>query len=97
MTRAIANRRSKLSLDLEKCSKKTETYRRFGFYFERGVQYESKKFTNILNFYKKHRESSKGNYWTNAVAESFLKYLKPELIYGNKSISKEQLRPEIVE
>jgi hypothetical protein len=68
-------------LDLEKCSKKTETYRRFGFYFERGVQYESKKFTNILN----------------AVAESFLKYLKPELIYGNKLISKEQLRPEIVE
>jgi transposase InsO family protein len=54
------------------------------FIFYKRVQNGSEKVANILNFYKKHRKSSKGNYWTNAIAESFLKYWKPELIYGNK-------------
>src|SRR5690606_41502359 len=40
---------------------------------------------------------SKGNCWDNAVAESFFKSLKTELIYGNKLISKEQMKLEIFE
>jgi putative transposase len=32
--------------------------------------------------------SCRGNYWDNAVAESFFKSLKTELIYVNKSIYK---------
>ena len=41
--------------------------------------------------------SRKGNCWDNAVAESFFKSLKTELIYGNKLISKEQMKLEIFE
>ena len=39
----------------------------------------------------------KGNCWDNAVAESFFKSLKTELIYGNKLITKEQMKLEIFE
>ena len=41
--------------------------------------------------------SRRGNCWDNAVAESFFKSLKTELIYGNKLISKEQMKLEIFE
>ena len=41
--------------------------------------------------------SHKGNCWDNAVAESFFKSLKTELIYGNKLISTEQMKLEIFE
>lgn len=41
--------------------------------------------------------SRKGNYWDNAVAESFFKTLKSEQIYGNKLISKEQMELYIFE
>ena len=39
--------------------------------------------------------SRKENCWDNAVAESFFKSMKTELIYGNKLISKEQMKMEI--
>ena len=39
--------------------------------------------------------SRKGNCWDNAAAESFFKFLKTELIYGNKRIPKEQMKLEI--
>ena len=39
--------------------------------------------------------SRKGNCWDNAVAESFFKSLKTELIYGNKLIFKERMKLEI--
>jgi transposase InsO family protein len=41
--------------------------------------------------------SRKGNCWDNAVAESFFKSLKTELIYSNKPIAKEQMELEIFE
>jgi putative transposase len=41
--------------------------------------------------------SRRGNYWGNAVAESFFKSSKTELIYGNKLIYKEQVKQEIFE
>ena len=67
------------------------------FHSDRGVQYASKKFVNVLDSYKKitRSMSRKGNCWDNAVAESFFKSLKTELIYGNKLISKEQMKMEI--
>ncbi|MFV8369576.1 IS3 family transposase [Flavobacterium sp. LB2R40] len=69
------------------------------FHSDRGVQYASKKFVNVLDSYKKitRSMSRKGNCWDNAVAESFFKSLKTELIYGNKLISKEQMKLEIFE
>jgi putative transposase len=69
------------------------------FHSDRGVQYARKKFVNVLYSYKKviRSMSRKGNCWDNAVAESFFKSLKTELIYGNKRISKEQMKLEIFE
>jgi len=54
------------------------------FHSDRGVQYASYKFTNILKSYNglvKQSMSRKGNCWDNAVAESFFKSLKVEWVY----------------
>ena len=69
------------------------------FHSDRGVQYASKKFANVVDSYKiiNRSMSRKGNCWDNAVAESFFKTLKTELIYGNKLISKEQMELLIFE
>jgi transposase InsO family protein len=66
---------------------------------DRGVQYASKKFTNVIESYKiiTRSMSRKGNCCDNAVAESFFKTLKTEQIYGNKLISKEQMERDIFE
>jgi transposase InsO family protein len=69
------------------------------FQSDRGVQYANNKFANILNSINKINQSMsrKDNCWDNEVAESFFKSLKTELIYGNKLISKEQMKLEIFE
>lgn len=68
------------------------------FHSDRDVQYASRKFANTLEFYGVTRSMcSKGNCWDNAVAESFFKSLKTELIYGNKLIKKEKMELEIFE
>jgi putative transposase len=69
------------------------------FHSDRGVQYASKKFTNVVDSYKiiTRSMSRKGNCWDNVVAESFFKTLKTEQIYGNKLISKEQMERDIFE
>ncbi len=68
------------------------------FHSDRGVQYASRKFANTMEFYGVKRSMSrKGNCWDNAVAESFFKSLKTELIYGNKLITKEQMELEVFE
>ena len=66
------------------------------FHSDQGVQYATKKFTNILASYGVIRSMSrKRNCWDNAVAESFFKSLKTELIYGNKLIFRKQMESEI--
>lgn len=68
------------------------------FHSDRGVQYANKKFSNTIESYNVRRSMSrKGNCWDNAVAESFFKSSKTELIYGNKLISKERMEMEIFE
>ena len=69
------------------------------FHSDRGVQYASKKFVNVLDSYKKITRSMnwQENSWDNALAESFFKSLKTELIYGNKLISKEQIKLVVFE
>jgi len=68
------------------------------FHSDRGVQYINNKFANVLESYKITRSmSGKENCWDNAVAESFFKSLKTELIYGNKLITKEQMKLQIFE
>ncbi|WP_312081825.1 MULTISPECIES: IS3 family transposase [Flavobacteriales] len=68
------------------------------FHSDRGVQYASKKFTNVLDSYGVIRSMSrKGNCWDNAVVESFFKSLKNEMIYGNKLITREKIKTKIFE
>ena len=56
------------------------------------------RFTKTIESYGVIRSMSrKGNCWDNAVAESFFKSLKTELIYGNKLITKEKMELEIFE
>jgi putative transposase len=67
------------------------------FHSDRGIQYTNKNFTNTIDSFKTvtTRMSRKGDCWNNAVAESFLKLLKMELIYGNKLTTKEQMKIEV--
>ena len=66
------------------------------FHSDRGIQYASKKFANMLDSYGVIRSMSrKGNCWDNAVAESFFKSLKTEMIYGNKLITREKMKNQI--
>ncbi|WP_316633109.1 IS3 family transposase [uncultured Flavobacterium sp.] len=56
------------------------------FHSDRGIQYANKKFADVLDSYKSitRSMSRKGDCWDNAVAESFFKSLKTELVYGSK-------------
>ena len=57
------------------------------FHSDRGSQYASHKFVNIIKSYKglvKQSMSRKGNCWDNAVAESFFKSLKVEWVYKHE-------------
>ena len=56
------------------------------FHSDRGVQYASVNFRNVLNVNSEiiQSMSRKGNCWDNAVAESFFKTLKKECVYQNK-------------
>ena len=68
------------------CSEKLE--KNGLFHSDRGVQYASKLFCNILNSNDIIQSMSrKGNCWDNAVAESFFKTLKSEMLYGMKKLS----------
>lgn len=55
----------------------------FIFHSDRGIQYAGDKMTSIFNTNKKITQSMsrKGNCWDNAVAESFFKTIKCELVY----------------
>ncbi|MFR9547182.1 MAG: IS3 family transposase [Rikenellaceae bacterium] len=66
------------------------------FHSDRGVQYTSKAFVKLLkNKNITQSMSGKGNCWDNAVAESFFKTLKSEIIYGFNLLSSEKLRDRI--
>jgi putative transposase len=69
------------------------------FHSDRGVQYACDAFRNEL---KKSKDiiqsmSRKGNCWDNAVAESFFKTLKTELIYHNKYQTRKELELSVFE
>lgn len=66
---------------------------------DRGVQYTCGEFVKLLATLKMVRSNSrKGNCWDNAVAESFFKTLKCELVYQYKKLlSKEMMETKIFE
>ena len=69
------------------------------FHSDRGVQYASTLFRNHIktNNLITQSMSRKGNCWDNAVAESFFKTLKAELIYHDKYVSIFQAKSAIFE
>lgn len=83
---------------LHKAAKNTTFTEGMIFHSDRGAQYAAKAMVNTLKSYKIVQSMSrKGNCWDNAVAESFFKSLKMELIYGNKLIHKNQMKIAIFE
>jgi transposase InsO family protein len=69
------------------------------FHSDRGIQYACHEFTSLLQSYKsvERSMSRKGNCWDNAVAESFFKTIKVELIYTNRYLSYEQAALSVFE
>ena len=69
------------------------------FHSDRGIQYASIEFRKMIKSNSLVTQSMrrKGNCWDNAVAESFFKKLKVELIYGNEFKSIEQAKSSIFE
>lgn len=68
------------------------------FHSDRGSQYASSSFQNILKMY--HIISSmsrKGNCWDNAVAESFFKTIKTELTFHCNYATREEARQSVFE
>ena len=68
------------------------------FHSDRGAQYASNDFVEILKSNKIVQSMSrKGNCWDNAVAESFFKSLKCEMIYGSKLMSAKEMELQVFE
>jgi len=69
------------------------------FHSDRGIQYACKDFATELKKYSNitRSMSRKGNCWDNAVAESFFKTLKVELIYHHKYQTRQQAELSIFE
>lgn len=68
------------------------------FHSDRGSQYASSSFKNLLGMY--HMISSmsrKGNCWDNAVAESFFRTIKSELTYHCNYATREEAKQSIFE
>ena len=68
------------------------------FHSDRGIQYASTQTVNVLKSLNVVQSMSrKGNCWDNAVAESFFKSFKSELIKGTKLRTKEEMTLYIFE
>ncbi len=69
------------------------------FHSDRGIQYACEEFTNEVSKHKniERSMSRKGNCWDNAVAESFFKSLKTELVYHQNYQTRYQAELSIFE
>ena len=69
------------------------------FHSDRGVQYACHEFRNVLKTHPLvvQSMSQKGNCWDNAVAESFFKTLKSELIYTTEPTTMAEAKVNVFE
>ncbi|HIE66129.1 MAG TPA: hypothetical protein EYQ01_10070 [Nitrospira sp.] len=68
------------------------------FHSDRGSQYCSHNFLNLLKTHKMLSSMSrKGNCWDNTVAESFFGSLKTERVYFSKYNTREEARRDVVD
>lgn len=67
------------------------------FHSDRGIQYASREFKDQLktNSMITQSMSRKGNCWDNAVAESFFKSIKSEMIYHNKFKNQQEAKTAV--
>tara|TARA_R110000764_G_scaffold13183_1_gene38065 strand:+ start:1767 stop:2597 length:831 start_codon:yes stop_codon:yes gene_type:complete len=66
------------------------------FHSDRGIQYASHEFRRCLKGLPVLQSMSrKGNCWDNAIAESFFKTLKVEMVYHSKFLTRAQAKLEI--
>jgi transposase InsO family protein len=87
------------AFNMAKNNRPIQAYQQLIFHSDRGIQYACEEFTKLLNPHKNiiRSMSRKGNCWDNAVAESFFKTLKIELIYHHKYQTKQQAELSIFE
>src|SRR5690606_15455229 len=69
------------------------------FHSDRGIQYACEEFVSVTEKNKQiiRSMSGKGNCYDNAVAESFFKTLKVELIYQNNYATREKAKSSVFE
>jgi len=81
------------------CNRRLQSDNQLIFHSDRGVQYACEEFVFELNKFENitRSMSRKANCWDNAVAESFFKTLKVELIYQNKYETKEEAKLSVFE
>jgi len=84
---------------MAKNNRPIQAYQTLIFHSDRGIQYACEAFTTLLDSHQNiiRSMSRKGNCWDNAVAESFFKTLKTELIYHQKYPTRLQAELSIFE
>lgn len=87
------------AFNMAKCNRPIFNNQSLIFHSDRGIQYACQEFVDVLNKSKTliRSMSRKGNCWDNAVAESFFKTLKVELVYHQKYQTRKEAELSIFE
>ncbi len=97
-TRMYARETSVPALKMAVLNRPLTKEKQLTFHSDRGVQYACSEFVNEISKHNIARSMSrKGNCWDNAVAESFFKTIKVELIYQNSYKSRKEAELSIFE
>jgi hypothetical protein len=80
------------AFNMAKKNRPIQPYQQLIFHSDRGIKYACEEFTTLVDNHRNvtRSMSRKGNCWDNAVAESFFKTIKTELIYQYKYQSKKE-------
>jgi len=94
-----AKQTSIAALEMARINRPIEEEKELVFHSDRGIQYACEEFVSELSKNKTivRSMSRKGNCWDNAVAESFFKTLKVELVYHNIYQTREEAELSIFE
>jgi putative transposase len=87
------------AFNMAKCNRPIQSNQSLLFHSDRGIQYACEEFTSYIDNHKTitRSMSRKGNCWDNAVAESFFKSLKTELVYHCKYQTRKEAELSIFE
>ena len=87
------------AFNMAKCNRPITNNKSLIFHSDRGIQYACEEFVSVLNKNTNiiRSMSRKGNCWDNAVAESFFKTLKVELVYHHKYQTRKEAELSIFE